>query len=748
MRTSRAQLGFLATIAVVGSLLLLSACGSSGGGGGGSPGPARLSITTSSLPDAIVGQAYNQTLTATGGSPPYSWSLAPNSGLLPPGLSLSSSGLIRGVPEGQGAAVRDDFSVVVRDSASRTASANLSIANVYPLEITTSSLPDGNVGVYYYAWLYASGGHGSTTWSLAPGSEPLPPGVEFSADIVWEGLIKGTPTKPGTFGFTVQLKDSGNPGQTATRRLSLFIDNRLVVSTTSLPLAVVGRPYRRNIVAYGGTPPYTWTITSGNLPAGTSFDPSKGEVSGTPSQEGAYCITVQVTDSSSPTQSATGNVDLTVRPPLAILTPRMYDAVRGQPYVHHLQVGGGIPPFHLRISSGALPPGVQLVTTSAEEYFIISGTPTELGQSQFALEATDSDSPPYVAAGSFSIRVNEPLVINPTSLPVGMVADPYTVTLTVSGGVPPYTWGLYGSTPLPAGLTLDSSTGQISGTPAEVFDGILSIEIRDSAYLPQYAYIHPTLRIVGRLGITTSRLHAARPNVPYRVTLGLFGGTAPYTWSITSGALPTGLSLNPSTGEITGTPTTEETRAFTVQVKDTGPPLQTTTRDLSLTISDSVGRNDTIATATPISNGTFRVSISPYADPASGPANPDTDYYVLTATPGATVTVETLAKRLTPPSPLDSAIEIVDFSGTRFTTCRNEGYTDGLDPDTYDPTPTGYDDVCVNDDIDVGVVQDSKLEFQVPGTPGTPVTFYVRVFDWSGNARPDYVYDLIITGAN
>jgi hypothetical protein len=174
-----------------------------------------------------------------------------------------------------------------------------------------------------------------------------------------------------------------------------------------------------------------------------------------------------------------------------------------------------------------------------------------------------------------------------------------------------------------------------------------------------------------------------------------------------------------------------------VQVTDTGPPVQTASRQLSLTITNSLGRNDTIATATPISNGTFRASISPYADPLSEPAYPDNDYYVLTANPGATVTVETVARRLYPESPLDSVIQIVDSAGARFNTCRTPDWP-------YGP----YDRPCLNDDLNPGNVLDSKLEFKVPGTGAEPVTFCVRVLDWRSDARPDFVYELTVSGAN
>ena len=314
-----------------------------------------------------------------------------------------------------------------------------------------------------------------------------------------------------------------------------------------------------------------------------------------------------------------------------------------------------------------------------------------------------------------------------------MTGEPYSATLAAKGGVPPYIWSIYYKS-LPPGLSLNSSSGELHGVPTEAFHDDFGISVQDSSHGPQWVPMTYTMRIVGRLAITSSRLPRGRPEAPYRIQLGLFGGTAPYMWSITSGNLPSGLSLGTSTGQITGTPTTEGTFNFTVQVTDTGPPVQTVTKELNLTIASDLGRNDEPATATPISNGTFRASISPFADPVAGPANPDHDFYELAANSGSVVTIETTAKRLTPESPLDTVLEIVDAAGNRPSTCR---------------TPYGYyDGPCINDDIELGTTTDSRLEFQVPDSETGPVTFFVHVFSWDGNARPDYVYELTVSGAN
>jgi hypothetical protein len=111
------------------------------------------------------------------------------------------------------------------------------------------------------------------------------------------------------------------------------------------------------------------------------------------------------------------------------------------------------------------------------------------------------------------------------------------------------------------------------------------------------------------------------------------------------------------------------------------------------------------------------------------------------------VTVETFARRLDSRNPLDTVIEIVDANGHRLQTCRDPVY-DNNPPSSLQPRPhpgSSYQDPCMNDDITLGAITDSRLEFRVPGAAGTSVTFYIHVFDWKGMARPDMTYNLVIT---
>ena len=175
-----------------------------------------LLITTAGLPGGTAGQAYSQTVAASGGKTPYAWSLAV--GTLPPGLSLSSAtGAITGTPTTAGTyafTVRaDDSGTPVR---SDTQGLSIVIAAASTLSITTTSLPDGAVGVAYTANLVATGGVVPRTWSLASGS--FPPGVSLVAAT---GALTGTPTKQGRYTFTVRVTDAN--GAQATRALSIRI---------------------------------------------------------------------------------------------------------------------------------------------------------------------------------------------------------------------------------------------------------------------------------------------------------------------------------------------------------------------------------------------------------------------------------------------------------------------------------------------------------------------------------------------
>jgi hypothetical protein len=259
-----------------------------------------LTITASTLPTGTVGTAYSYSLPATGGTPPYVWSL--NSGTLPAGLKLSSKGTISGTPVAAGTVA---FTVAAIDSEAVPASttANFSITIQSELAVTSLSLPAGAVGINYSTALAAAGGVSPYTWSLTGGN--LPAGLNLSAS----GVISGKPTASGAATFTVQVVDSGTTQQTAVAQLTIAIDV-VTITTASLPNATVNVLYSAPLAAAGGVTPYSWTL-SGTLPSGLSLN-SAGVISGTPISTGTATFTVHVADSESPPATAGAQLSITV----------------------------------------------------------------------------------------------------------------------------------------------------------------------------------------------------------------------------------------------------------------------------------------------------------------------------------------------------------------------------------------------------------------------------------------------------
>jgi len=281
-----------------------------------------LQITTTSLPDGIVGGQYNQQLSASGGQPSYSWSLTPGSLALPPGFSLSTGGNISGTPTNAPfGGTNYNFSVRVTDNSANTVDQSLSLT-VYPaLTISTNNLPNGTNGIPYTAQILISGGDTAGGYSpILNGS--LPPGLNFSYGTLTSSneffVISGTPTSSGTFSFNGGATDTdGNQVQT---NFSITILASLQITTTTLTNATVGAAYTNQLKGSGGTTPYTWTIANGSQPLPSALTLStNGGISGVPASVGTNSFIVRLTDHNSLT--VTHSFTLVVNPKPALGSP-------------------------------------------------------------------------------------------------------------------------------------------------------------------------------------------------------------------------------------------------------------------------------------------------------------------------------------------------------------------------------------------------------------------------------------------
>jgi len=578
--------------------------------------PTTLAITTTtSLPNGQVGTAYSATLAATGGTTPYTWSLT--SGNLPAGLLLTpATGTISGTPTASASASPLAFLVTDSGNPAQTKAVNLTLT-IAPatLIITTTSLPSGQVGTAYTATLAATGGTTPYAWSLTSGT--LPSGLSLNA-----GTVSGTPTASASASLlTFAATDSGNPAQTKTVSVTLTIaPATLAITTTSLPNGQVGTAYSATLAVTGGTTPYTWSLTSGTLPAGLLLTSATGTIGGTPTAfASATPLTFTATDSGNPAQNKTVNLTLTIAPAtLAITTTSLPNGQAGTAYSATLAATGGTTPYSWSLTSGTLPTGLSLTPATGT----IGGTPTATASATpLTFTVADSGNPAQNKTVSLTLTVAPAtLVITTTSLPNGQVGTAYTASLAATSGTTPYTWALTSGT-LPAGLSLTPSTGTISGTPtASASATPLTFSVADSGNPAQNKSVSLTLTITpATLIITTTSLPNGEVGTNYQLTLTATGGTAPYTWSLTSGALPANLSLNAATGGITGTPAaTVSATPLTFTLTDSSNPAQNKAVNLTLTVVPSSGIT---ASVSPVRAGittTQTLSVTPTTNDTAG----------------------------------------------------------------------------------------------------------------------------------
>ena len=242
-------------------------------------------------------------------------------------------------------------------------------------------------------------------------------------------------------------------------------------------------------------------------------------------------------------------------------------------------------------------------------------SPYLVGLACFTYLHAQSPSREYIRLGDRIIAVENQASVVPVTittgspLPSGIVNTAYSTTLAASGGNAPYSWTV-SSGGLPTGLTL-SSAGTISGAPTVTGTFNPVIQVADSTALTATKTLSITIGTAGQVTITTPSLPGGVVSTSYSTALGANGGQTPYSWSISSGSLPSGLSLAGSTGVISGTPTATGTTTFTVKVTDSTTPTHlTATQQLSIIISAG-GQGQLTITPTSLPGGTVDV---PWAD--------------------------------------------------------------------------------------------------------------------------------------
>jgi hypothetical protein len=270
---------------------------------------------------------------------------------------------------------------------------------------------------------------------------------------------------------------------------------------------------------------------------------------------------------------------------LNIATTSLPNGQTGLNYSQTLRVQGGTAPYQWSISEGTLPDGMLFSANNG----IISGITQKAGTFNFSAQVKDSQG--NVASQKLSITIKAaalPLTSGTGSLSDGEVSVTYSQPLKVYGGDGKYTWSITNGS-LPDGLALSSNSGSIAGIPTAVGKSYFTVKVADGTGAVATEAL--TITVAQALSIDATSVGGGEVGVAYSQSPQANNGVPNYIWTVSKGALPSGLKIDPSNGNISGTPGSSGVYKLTLQLNDYagGSALQ----DVSIQIFDPIALTTT-----------------------------------------------------------------------------------------------------------------------------------------------------------
>ena len=513
-------------------------------------------IVDTSMPNPAQGIPYSFTPTVTGSNGNLTFTMEVASGTLPDGLTIVDN--LDGTMTLSGTPTTDGETCQIRITATNDYD---TVSAVFRITVTSKPLilnssPINQIYNQPFSVQFTASGLTPITWSHESGT--LPAGVTFNPSTA---QLTGTPTQTGTFSFAIRAVNAlGEDNQ-----IFVINVNQLPVITTTgaLPYAANGFAYSQQLAATGTTP-IAFSLYSGSLPPGLQLN-SNGTITGTSNTTGNYTFQVQASNIAGLSNIVTLTIQTGIGLAITTGSPLRVGTIN-QPYGNLVFEANGVLITQTQTWSvvggvgTGIPPGMTFNAASAT----LSGTPTAAGTYTFNIRLVNGSGAGRTAESSYVLVVGAPPVITYYNQIYGGVDRPFAGNLQASGSGP-ITWNVVsGPTPAAPGLQI-SSNGSIQWLIPDAgdYDFIVTASNQFGTSAPFSI----------RLTITTPAI--TDTEMPFGVVGESYNfmfnasGAGPFTWSVI-GSLPPGLSLDPDTGVVSGTPTTSNEAGYTFQIRATG----------------------------------------------------------------------------------------------------------------------------------------------------------------------------------